>query len=450
MICADTYYTGDRDLNIVASMRAVFLVLLLFNCHTASSTDYDSSKLTVSAASLLGKDVLQGKDYKIADKVLVSGHMNHYTVDSNFGQFTAVGNRNLKKLLHEIYAIAELKKMTTASVGAGAAVDVVADTGKSLAAFANDPEGTLNNLGAGVSRLFKRTSKTAKDVAAKADESATESASGEKDDGNTKKEDDQPDMGTQLASSYLGIGKAQRNIARELEVDPYSNNAVLQSELKRVAEISGTVGKITKILIPIPSVVGTATSVSNIVWNLSPADLLIQNQETLKALGYEDKLTQQFFSNKFYSPTEQTAYVAAVKSLHSAKGNKILMQNAAKVESGIESQFMVRSVHFAQLYHEQIDPAKEIIASPNGLVPVIITKSGDGVIFAPLDRLLWTKEVEEVLIELARRMDEHGGSDDHLLWVEGDVSELALTNLKSGGWVETSEGFSKMEKIAKQ
>ena len=92
-------------MNIVASMRAVFLVLLLFNCHTASSTDYDSSKLTVSAASLLGKDVLQGKDYKIADKVLVSGHMNHYTVDSNFGQFTAIGNRNLKKLLHEIYAI---------------------------------------------------------------------------------------------------------------------------------------------------------------------------------------------------------------------------------------------------------------------------------------------------------------------------------------------------------
>ncbi len=126
------------------------------------------------------------------------------------------------------------------------------------------------------------------------------------------------------------------------------------------------------------------------------------------------------------------------------------MQNAGKVESDIESQFMVRSVHFAQLYHEQIDPAKEILAFPNGLVPVIITKSGDGVIFAPLDRLLWTKEVEEVLIELARRMDEHEGSDDHLLWVEGDVSELALTNLKSSGWVETSEAFNKMEKIAKQ
>jgi len=424
-------------------------MVVLSVSHAAFSADYEPDTLTVPASSLLAADILQGEHYKIADDVLISGYMNHYTVDSDFGPFTAVGNRNLKKLLHEIIAIAELKKMTSMSVGTDAAVDAVANTGKSLAALASDPEGSLNNLGAGVSRLFKRTKKTAKDVSAQAREAETEAANGKEESSESKENNGETDMTSQLASSYLGIGKAQRKIASELKVDPYSDNPVLQAELARVAQISGTVGKVTKILMPIPSVVGTAASVSNLVWNLSPTDLLIQNQETLKTLGYSEELIQQFFSNTKYSPTEQTAFVAAVKSLDMAKGREILLQNAVKVETAIEGEFMVRSVLFAQLYHEQVEPVKEIIASPTGLVPVVITKSGDGIIFAPLDHLLWTEEVEEAVTDLAGLMDAHGGSDERLLWVEGDVSELALTKLKSGGWVEKSEAFDKLEKITK-
>ena len=435
-------FTGDHDVNIFLLTRTGFLIVVLSVSHAASSANYEPGTMTVPASSLLAADILQGEHYKIADDVLISGYMNHYTVDSDFGPFTAVGNRNLKKLLHEFIAIAELKKMTSVSVGTDAAVDAVADTGKSLAALASDPEGSLDNLGAGVSRLFKRTKKAAKDVSAQASEAETEAATGEE-------ESSESDMTSQLASSYLGIGKAQREIASELKVDPYSDNPVLQAELARVGKISGTVGKVTKIMIPIPSVVGTAASVSNLVWNLSPTDLLIQNQETLKALGYSESLIQQFFSNTFYSPTEQTAFVTAVKSLDSAKGREILLQNAVKVETAIEAEFMGRSVLFAQVYHEQVEPVKEIIASSTALVPVVITTSGDGIIFAPLDQLSWTEEVEEVVTELARLMDEHGGSDEHLLWVEGDISELALTKLKSGGWVEKSAAFDKLERIIK-
>jgi hypothetical protein len=110
---------------------------------------------------------------------------------------------------------------------------------------------------------------------------------------------------------------------------------------------------------------------------------------------------------------------------------------------------MVRSVLFAQLYHEQVTPIKEIMASPTVLVPVVVSKAGDGLIFAPLDQLLWTKQAEAAINELGALMDKHGGAKEHLLWVEGKVSNLALSNLKSGGWVETSKGFDKLEKIVK-
>jgi hypothetical protein len=257
------------------------------------------------------------------------------------------------------------------------------------------------------------------------------------------------DTAADLTSSYLGINKAQRKIAGDLEVDPYSDNQVLQAELARVAKVSGSVGKITNILIPIPSVVGIAANVSDIVWTLSPTDLLIQNQETLEALGYSKELIQQFFSNKVYSPTEQTAFVAAVKSLDGVKGREVLLESAVIVVSKIEGEFTVRAALFAHLFHEQVDPFTELLKSPIGSVPVAITRSGNGLMFAPLDMLSWTEDVESTITEVAQLMDEHGGSNKHLLWVEGDVSDLALASLKSAGWVESSGAFDKLHSIMK-
>ncbi len=431
-------------MNNIMLKQAVFFVLVCTLSLANLAADYEPDSLTVSAASLLGADKVQGDHYSIADDVLVSGYMNHYTVNSDYGQFTAVGDRQLKKLLHEIDAITQLKAMTQISVGTDAVIGAVADTGKSLVALAKNPVGSVNNLETGMSRLFKRYKKTATDVSSQVTDTVKGNVSGEDhDDGSD--DSDVSEMTSQLASAYLGIGKAQREIAANLKVDPYSDNPVLQAELARVAKVSGTVGKIADILIPLPSVVGTVASVSDMVWNLSPTDLLIQNQETLKSLGYSDAIIQQYFANKMYSPTERTAFVAAVKSLDSASGREILMNEAVIAQSAIEGEFMVRSTLFAQLYHEQIEPIVELFSSPNTSVPVAVTSSGDGLIFAPLDHLLWTEQVEEAVTELARLMDQHGSIDERLLWIEGNVSELAYTNLKNAGWVESSDALDKLE-----
>jgi hypothetical protein len=70
-------------------------------------------------------------------------------------------------------------------------------------------------------------------------------------------------------------------------------------------------------------------------------------------------------------------------------------------------------------------------------------------IFAPLDMLMWTEDVESKIAEVALLMDEHGGSNKHLLWIEGDVSDLALASLESTGWVESSAAFDKLHTIMK-
>ena len=317
-------------------------------------------------------------------------------------------------------------------------------------------------MSAGVSRFFKRTTRTAKNVGSEVTESVGESNSGDEQSGEEQKGDDEndadendadgdskdgddPGLSTQLASSFMGVGKAHRELARELEVDPYSDNAILQAELSRVAKIAGSVGKFTNILIPIPSVVGTAANMNDLVWSLSPIDLLIQNEEKLKALGYTVELIQTFFSNKVFSPTKQTAIVAALASLDIAKGREVLLIIANSAETRIEGQFIVRSILFALLYHETVEPIAEFMSAPGGLVPAALTASGNGLIFAPLDQLLWTEEIAAALERLAKLIDDHGATREHLMWVEGRVSDLAVAQLSATGWVESTERFDKLE-----
>ena len=412
----------------------------------AQAANFDTATTTVSASSILKPGLLKGEHYTIAESVTVDGYMNHYTVDSEFGPFNVVGDRALEILLHEIDAIAELRKMTSLSTGTDAAIDAIADTGKSVVNLVTNPVESAKGMSAGVSRFFKRTTRTVKNVGSEVTESVSESISGdeqsdeeqkgddEKDADSDSKEGDDPGLSTQLASSFMGVGKAHRDLARELEVDPYSDNAILQAELNRVAKIAGSVGKFTNILIPIPSVVGTAANMNDLVWSLSPIDLLIQNEEKLKALGYTDELIQTFFSNKVFSPTKQTAIVAALASLDNAIGREVLLNIANSAATLIEGQFVVRSILFAQLYHETVEPIAEFMSAPNGMVPVVLNASGNGLIFAPLDQLLWTEEIATALERLAELFDDHAATNEHLIWVEGQVSDLALAQSSATGW----------------
>lgn len=423
----------------------------------AHAANFESATMTVSASSILEPSLLKGEHYTIQDSVTVNGYMNHYNVDSDFGPFTVVGDRALRRLLREIHAIAELRKMTTLSAGTDAAVSAVVDTGKSVVNLVTSPVESAKGMSAGVSRFFKRTSRTVVNVSSEVTESVSESFSGDDqsdeeqkvDDENIaengSEEEDDPTLTTQLTSSVLGVGKAHRELARELKVDPYSKNPVLQEELNRVAKISGSVGTITNFLIPIPTVVGTAANISDMVWSLSPMDLLIQNEEKLKELGYADEQIQTFFSHEMFSPTMQTAIVGALAALDHAKGREVLLKIAIAAETLIEGTIIVRSILFAQFYHENVEPIAEFMSLPGGMVPVVITASGDGLIIAPVDQLLWTEQIATALERMDKLIDDHGATDEQLMWVDGRISDLAMTHLTATGWVESTEIFDNLE-----
>ena len=433
----------------------IFSVLIIFTTRAVVAAEYEADTRTFAASSVQDAGVLEATLYTINETVTVEGYMNHYKVDSEFGQFNAVGNLGLKTLLREIDAIAELKQRSATDAGSDAVVGVITDTGESLAAVATNPVGTVKGLSSGASRFFKRTVRKTKDLSDKASEALADDESKDSDaDDSTDEGGDDIDVqetSKKLAESYLGVGKAHRALARELKVDPYSQNEVLQAELNRVAKISGSTRKVTKILIPIPTFLNTAKSVSNMVWNLSPLDLLIQNEETLESMGFKNKQIKAFFENKFYSPTQRTILVSSLKLLDKVVGRELILQIANAAESRFEGEFIVRSALYAQLYHENIAPLANILRIPDGMLPVLIAESGEALVFAPLDYLLWTEEAAGAVKRLNALLKQQGITGDSHLWIEGQVSELAESSLQALNWGVSENGFQKLqEKIKAQ
>ena len=62
--------------------------------------------------SFVPKDLLTGPDYRIDNKVLNDGFLNHYKINSKFGEFNAVSNATLRKRIWEVRAMAEMEKVT--------------------------------------------------------------------------------------------------------------------------------------------------------------------------------------------------------------------------------------------------------------------------------------------------------------------------------------------------
>ena len=149
-------------------MNIRFLLIALtviLSVNSGTAAEFEPSTMEVPASDFLAADLLKGKHHTVNENVIVDGYINHYTVDSEFGQFAVDGDLELKKLVRELDAIAELKSRTTTDTSTDAVVGVVSDTGKSLAHIATDPTGTARGVSVGVSRFFKRSSRSAKSLA---------------------------------------------------------------------------------------------------------------------------------------------------------------------------------------------------------------------------------------------------------------------------------------------
>jgi hypothetical protein len=272
--------------------------------------------------------------------------------------------------------------------------------------------------------MFKRMSLTAKKVT----DSAREAAAGEQEAGG---EEEAAAKGEEVAKNLIGYNRAKRGMAKEMGIDPYSDNEVLQAELERLAKAAFAGGLAFDVLAPSVPLQGEIVMVSDMVWTRSPADLEVMNREKLVGLGISKETVDTFYRNEHFTPSTQTALVALVEKLEGVKNLGAIPRLASRLKSSDEVRFFIHTAAILTRYHEE-DPLQRIAG--RHVLPWGVRADGKTVLPAAIDHMVWTKRTSEAFAaaEKARAEEESLGAME--LRVSGTLSPRTRREVESLGW----------------
>ena len=173
-----------------------------------------------------------------------------------------------------------------------------------------------------------------------------------------------------------------------------------------------------------------ATTFDNVVrdsvWNMPVVDLVAQNERKLGAMGISGRPVRDFFRNRWFTPTLQTALVLALEQLHGVRGRTAVIVDAASVQGEVRARSFIRAVHMLAQHHQDAAPLDQIWMS--GIVAVGKARDGKTIVAADLDYLWWNAEAKA----FAARADLAGKR--RMLLVSGIVSPTAEEALTRERW----------------
>ena len=413
--------------------------------HSAIAAPAFEQPPTLSAAKLSPNTPLKGKVYQVDNKVPTDGFLAHYTIKSDFGSFRAVGPGNLDVAINEIKAIAALRQIEGEDQLKKGATESANDVVTGVKSFIDKPEETIQGIPDGVGRFFKRSYRNVKTGVQKVQDRHQGRAAGappagpganlpgaSSNDNTTVPQGNVYVEATQALGSatidVLGFSDDRRRLARELGVDPYTTNPILDKELDQVtwAAFAGNLGvSIATSVVPGGVLLSSSQHLSNWVYDTPPGDLRLGIEKNLLGMGVSQHDVDLLLRHRWYPLSLQAALVAALKDLDGVSGRKLVMPLALTVTSHEQADYVVETLRMLSQYHHRIKPLQTL-----AVVGTVIANTSDGelVITAPVDYLIWSPTV-------ARFLDNKGlDAKRHSLYLAGDISATARQQLQQAGW----------------
>jgi hypothetical protein len=364
------------------------------------------------ASALLPASVLKGPHYSVDEDVETEGYYHTFTLTSDYGPFTAVGRSVLTTRIDEVRAIAALHDVSKSEVFLKSAGGAVVDLGKGVAGVVTKPTETAKGIAGGIKRFgvnLGRASKRAVTTEGGADtgESAPEGA----------------------ANTLLGVSSSMRQWARKVRADPYTTNLVLRDALKGIAQVD-TAGSIaTKVVVPIPSVVGTAATVGDLVWAKDPEELRKYNEGLATALGVRPDAAGRFFKNGWFTLTLQTRLIAALHAVN-RPGCAAYLIAATHADDEREALFYVESAEMLHRLHAA-SPVSKLLEDSQAVVAAVGPKA---ILLAPVDDIRSTAGAREILKDVADRARNELSAASLELRTTGTISPRATADASAAGW----------------
>jgi hypothetical protein len=391
---------------------------------TGRGQDFEAPP-TLSAAQTLPASLVKGPNHTVVDRVLNDGYMNHYTIQSRFGQFEVVSTAKLRKRVDEITALVAMEQVKGTDVFGDAVVKGGESAVSGVKHLVTDPIGTVQGTVSGVGKIFGRVN---------------ENLFG-------SNRSDQEDS---RLESLIGFDDTKREYAADFGVDPYSHNEALQDELDDIAW-TGFAGELapSAALAAVPGGAGVVLSVTQntemlneVFRTTAPVDLRKMNHEKLIAMGVTNDIVELFIDNAIYTPREQTILVVALDAIKGAKGREAFVKTAILADNAEIAYFRQRQAQMYAAYHKMIAPISAFV--PVGQLAGAQLADGNLVVVVPLDLLAWTEPMGSFVANASNYIDQTMKPTGKHLVIAGAATALAKAKMAELGWTLTEGGDSQL------
>jgi hypothetical protein len=355
---------------------------------------------------VLPGDMIEGPHYRLAPTVRTFGYLNYFVMLSDYGTFDAASDAMLRRLIRENHAITVLHGITLTDAYAKALAQAALSPIRGVTDLVTRPVQTVESVPTAVFDIFSRVG-----------QSIDTTLSGEK----TRYENSALAQALQM-SSY------KRDYARQLGVDPYCSNPVLQKELDSVAW-AAAFGNLTVSAATMASGSAVVAALSyarnisqavDIVAADPPSELAIRNRAALDQMNIDPGLEQEFLGQVQYSPRAKTILVTALAAMQRTAGRSSMLEVALDASDETTAIFYQQMAEMLNAYDERVAPITRL-ARYNHLV-VAYEQSGKAVILAPLDWVIWNERAARAASEIAEAWHLKPGGDTLELWITGTAS----------------------------
>jgi hypothetical protein len=362
-------------------------------------------------AKYLGK-AATGTNYTVNPIVRSDGVMRIFDVDTPYGNFAFDGIEFAKLRIHELNAIAAIEKMSQSEEFGKAFGRAALGPIKFGADLITNPAGTVERSLSGIGNMFDRVGAGLSNNRADRDG---------------------------FVDSLIGVSDTQRELAVDLDVDPYTDFPPLAQKLKEMAGVMASGGLPIKAgLSFVPGGIGIAiSSVATVsdardtLRSKTAAQVIAETRATLLGLGIPDESISRLVENRNYTPADLLIMALALKKLN-AENTTAFVDHVA--EAG------TRNIAFYHRRRAQILAARSnelggIVSFVTfGGQPINITRNGNVVAAFTVDDIAWTDVQQRTFIAATAEIQRMKPGATPVLATTGAVTPMAAAEIGQRGW----------------
>jgi hypothetical protein len=353
-----------------------------------------------------------GANYTVKPVVRSDGVMRIFEVDTPYGEFTFDGVEFTKLRLHELDAVAALEKMNQSEAFGAAFGRAVFGPIKFGADLITNPVDTIGRSMTGISNMFDRAGAGL---------------------ANTRSSRDL------LLDNLLGVSDTQRQLAVELDVDPYSDFPPLAHRLQQMAKAMAGGGLPVKAgLALIPGGIGIAVSsvagINNAKDSLrdkTAAQVIAEVRTILFALDVPVESINRLVENRNFTPADLLLMARALKKLN-AQNTATFIDHAAGAGSRNMAFYQRRRVELLAARSNELGGIASFATV--GGQPVNVARNGNIVAAFTFDDIAWTEIQQRTFRGATAELRRSYPGTATVLATNGAVTPMAAAEIGKLGW----------------